>query len=152
MNHSVQALTIRTMKTALRIFPAVILCLSINSCKKEAGDGGNSSLTGKVTKDIRLILSNAATYQRTVPASDEDVYIVYGDNISPDDRVQTNFKGEFEFLYLRPGKYTVYTYSKDTNAVAVEWDEDHMTILREIEIEDKKQKQDIGELRIYDTE
>jgi hypothetical protein len=140
------------MKTFYRILSLFVVIASLISCKKEAGDGGNSSVTGTITKDIRVILSNPATFQRTVPAADLDVYIVYGENISPDERVRTNFDGEFEFLYLRPGKYTVYAYSKDTNAVAVAWDEDHMTILREIEIEEKKQTVDIGDLRIYDTE
>jgi small nuclear ribonucleoprotein (snRNP)-like protein len=122
------------------------------SCKKEAGDGGSSSIRGAVTKDVRIVLTNASTFQGSFPAADQEIYIVYGDNISPDDRIRTNFAGEFEFMYLRPGKYKVYTYSKDTNSVAVEWDEDHMTILREVEIEEKRQEQDIGELKIYDTQ
>jgi hypothetical protein len=129
-----------------------MLAASLLACKKEPGDGGNSSIRGNVSKDVRIILSNPSTYQGTFPGADRDVYIVYGDNISPDDRVQTNYKGEFEFKYLRPGKYKVYTFSRDTNAVAVEWDEEHMPVVAEVEIEDKKQEVALSEMKIYDTE
>jgi hypothetical protein len=87
----------------------------------------------------------------TYPAADEDVYIQYGDHVSPDDKVQTNYDGEFEFLYLRPGKYTVYVFSKDTNAVAVPWDEDHMTILQELEITEGNQSVVAADMTIYDA-
>ncbi len=140
------------MDQLIRFTASIILITFMTSCQKEAGDGGNSSIRGSVSKDVRVILTNPSTYQGTFPASDRDVYIIYGDNISPDDRVQTNFNGEFEFKYLRPGDYRIYTYSMDTNAVDVSWDEEHMTILREITIDAKKQTEDIGELRIYDTE
>ena len=121
-------------------------------CKKEAGEGGNSTIFGKVNKDIRVVLTNPATTQSTVIAADQDVYIVYGDHTSPDDRIQSNYKGEFEFRNLRPGNYTIYTFSKDTNAVAVPWDEDHMPVTLKLEISDKKQELDAGTLTVYDVE
>jgi hypothetical protein len=137
------------MKILAPIFCFILL---LASCKKDAGDGGNSRISGYIKKDIRVNLTNPLPLRATVPAADQDVYIIYGDHTSPDDRVQTNFDGNFEFLYLRPGKYTVYTYSNDTNAVAVNWDEKHMTILREVEITDKKQDVIAEEMTIYDIE
>lgn len=124
--------------------------LAFTACQKDAGDGGNSSIRGKVTKEIRLILDNPNTVQHAVPASDYDIYIQYGNHTSPDDRIQTNYNGEFEFLNLRPGKYTVYCFSKDTNAVAVEWDEDHMPIIRNVEITENKQVIEVDELVVFD--
>ena len=121
------------------------------SCKKEAGDGGNSSIKGKITKELRVVLDNSGTAVRTFPAADEDVYIIYGDHVSPDDRVQSNYEGGYEFLYLRPGKYKVYAFSKDTNAVAVPWDEDHMTVLQELEITDGNQQVIADDMMIYDA-
>jgi hypothetical protein len=135
------------MKKTIWILTTAIFLFS---CKKEAGDGGNSSIHGSVNKELRIVLTNPNTKTGTFPAADEDVYIIYGDNISPDDRVQTNYDGEYEFMNLRPGKYKIYTFSKDTNSVAVTWDEDHMTILQEIEISEKKQEVDAGEMTIYD--
>jgi len=125
--------------------------LAFASCKKEAGDGGNSSIKGKITRELRVVLNNPGTAVGTFPAADEDVYIIYGDHISPDDRVQTNYDGEYEFLYLRPGKYKVYAFSMDTNAVAVPWDEDHMTVLQELEITDGNQQVIADDMMIYDA-
>ena len=125
---------------------AITLC----ACQKDAGDGGNSSIRGTVKKEIRLILDNPNTVQNIVPASDYDMYIQYGDHTSPDDRIQTNYNGEFEFLNLRPGKYTVYCFSKDTNTVAVEWDEDHMPVIRNIEITENKQVVEVDEMVVFD--
>lgn len=129
----------------------IVLMSALAACKKEAGDGGNSSIKGKITKELRVVLNNPGTAVGTFPAADEDVYIIYGDHVSPDDRVQTNYDGEYEFLYLRPGKYKVYTFSKDTNSVAVPWDEDHMTVLREVEITDGNQRLDAADMIIYDA-
>jgi hypothetical protein len=125
--------------------------LAFSSCKKEAGDGGNSSIKGKITKELRVVLDNSGTAVRTFPAADEDVYIIYGDHVSPDDRVQSNYEGEYEFLYLRPGKYKVYAFSKDTNAVAVPWDEDHMTVLQKLEITEGNQQVIANDMTIYDA-
>jgi hypothetical protein len=97
------------------------------------------------------VLNNPGTAVGTFPAADEDVYIIYGNHISPDDRVQTNYDGEYEFLYLRPGKYKVYAFSKDTNSVAVPWDEDHMTVLQELEITDGNQQVKADDMMIYDA-
>jgi hypothetical protein len=138
------------MKLQLFIWVIAVL-LALVSCKKEAGDGGNSSIKGKITKELRVVLNNPGTAVGTFPAADEDVYIIYGNHVSPDDRVQTNYDGEYEFLYLRPGKYKVYAFSKDTNAVAVPWDEDHMTVLQELEITDGNQQVKADDMMIYDA-
>jgi len=136
------------LQTIIWVFAAL---LAFGSCKKEAGDGGNSSIKGKISRELRVVLNNPTTVTGTFPAADEDVYIIYDNHVSPDDRVQTNYDGEYEFLYLRPGKYTVYAFSKDTNAVAVPWDEDHMTVLQELEITDGNQQVMAADMTIYDA-
>lgn len=122
----------------------------VSSCKKEAGEGGNSSIKGRVVREFRTVLANPSTSGGVFPAADTDVFIRYGDNVSPDDRAYTNPNGEFEFLNLRPGKYTVYVYSKDTSVVATAWDESHMPVVKFAEINDKKQTITLTEMRIYD--
>ena len=138
------------MKLQLFIWVIAVL-LALVSCKKEAGDWVNSSIKGKISRELRIVLNNPGTAVGTFPAADEDVFIIYGDHISPDDRVQTNYEGEYEFLYLRPGKYKVYAFSKDTNSVAVPWDEDHMTVLQELEITDGNQEVKADDMMIYDA-
>jgi hypothetical protein len=127
-----------------------VLFLAFSSCTKDPGEGGNSSISGSVEREIRIVLANPATYQYTVPAADQDVYIIYGDQISPGDRVWTNYNGEYEFLNLRKGKYTIYVYSKDTTG-AINVDPDHMVIRQEVEITENKQEVTVPLLTIYDT-
>jgi hypothetical protein len=127
-----------------------LLVMALAGCTKDPGDGGNSSIKGLLEKEIRIVLSNPATYQYTVPGADEDVYIVYGDNLSPDDRISTNYNGEYEFLNLRKGKYTIYVYSKDTTGLSGV-DPDLMVMKHEVEITEKNQEITVPLLTIYDV-
>jgi hypothetical protein len=120
------------------------------SCKKEAGEGGLASIKGKVQTDLRLVPSNPVTYQYSRPGVDEEVYIIYGDNTGPDDRVWTNYKGEFEFNNLRPGDYKIYVYSRDTTGSA-QVNTQRMPVVREVKIEERKGEVDAGTLTIYDV-
>ena len=136
------------MKITQYLFLALLLGLF--GCEKEPGDGGTSSIRGKVEKEYRIVLSNAATYQYTVDAADEEIYIIYGDNVSPDDKVMTNFEGEFEFKNLRKGKYTIYVYSKDNSGIAGV-DIERMVVKQEIEISDKGEDIEASSMTIYET-
>ncbi|MDZ4823694.1 MAG: hypothetical protein SH856_09555 [Flavobacteriales bacterium] len=136
---------------SLSIVLAFVFVLAFASCKKFPGEGGNSSIKGMVEKDVRLVLTNPGTHQYTVAAAEIDVYISYGDNISPDDRVWTNFDGEFEFLNLREGDYTIYVYSMDTTGVSGV-DAKHMVIKQDVEITSKKQVVVVPVMTVYDTQ
>jgi hypothetical protein len=90
-----------------------LLCLTlITGCKKEEGVGGTNSITGKVL--VREYNSNFTVKTDQYYATDEDVYIVYGDETVYGDKVSTNYDGTFLFEYLREGNYKVFTYSKDS--------------------------------------
>jgi hypothetical protein len=122
---------------------------TFSSCQKEPGQGGLCSIKGKITKDWRVVISNPGTSTGIVPAPDEDVYIVYGDHISPDDKVVTNYDGEFEFLSLREGAYTVYVYSKDTLGAAAD-NPDIMEVKAEVVLSGRRDSKDLGPMMIYD--
>jgi hypothetical protein len=89
------------------------LCVSLiffNSCKKPAGEGGNSSIKGKVwvqdySKSFVLLHEYAGV--------DVEVYVIYGDETIHGDKVNTNANGEFEFKYLRKGSYKIYAVSEE---------------------------------------
>lgn len=112
------------------------------SCKKPAGEGGNSSIKGNVwVKDYNKSLT-IVQYEYT--GVDIDVYIIYGDDTSYGDKVKTNGDGEFEFKYLRKGNYRIYAVSEerigntnDSKEVAVEVD---------ASITAKKQLVDVGQI------
>lgn len=132
-----------------RILIVIGLVIACVGCKVVPGEGGNSSIKGTVALEYRLVLTNPATSQATVPAADEDVFIIYGDHTSPDERVNTNYKGEYEFRDLRPGDYTIYVYSRDTTGDPLAHPT-RMPITIAAEITDRKQTVDAGELTIYD--
>ena len=96
---------------------AIGAAMLFSQCQKEPGDGGLATIKGVINREYRSVLSNPSTVLgEQLPAMDQEVYIVFGDNISPDEKVVTNYKGEFSFTGLRKGDYTIYTYSQDTSA------------------------------------
>jgi hypothetical protein len=84
----------------------------ILSCKKEEGIGGTSSIEGRVV--IRQYNVNFTDLVEQYYATDEDVFIIYGDDQVYGDKVSTNFDGTYRFDFLREGNYSVFSYSKDS--------------------------------------
>lgn len=128
------------------------LAIAFVSCEKDPGTGGAGTISGNISKEVRVVLTNPATELYTVPAADVDVYIVYGDHVSPDDKVVTDYNGNFEFRNLRKGKYTVYAYSMDTtgqNPPTI--DPTKMVVLQEVELTDNEDHAVVSDLTIYDT-
>lgn len=101
---------------SLLIFTTLSVFL-FNGCTKEAGEGGTSTITGKV-----LVYDFDASFQTVVdtyPLVDEDVYIIYGDdNSTYNDNYKTSYDGTFEFKFLQKGKYKLFAYSKDSTGAA----------------------------------
>ena len=135
------------MKKLLLVFFTISI---LGACKKEEGEGGLASVRGTIQTDIRLVPSNPVTLQYSRPGVDVEVYIIYGDNVGPDDRVWTNYKGEFEFRNLRPGDYKVYVYSRDTTGAA-QVNAERMPIVKEFKIEERKDEVNLGTITIYDV-
>lgn len=91
---------------------SLFLSLIAVSCAKEAGEGGNSSIYGKVI--VHNYNSNYTVLNDIYDGADEEVYIIYGDDLSYSERIRTSYDGVYEFKYLRPGDYTVFVYSEDS--------------------------------------
>ena len=90
----------------------VIFGMIAFSCKKDEGIGGTSSIKGKVI--VRQYNANFTELIEQYYATDEDVFIIYGDDPVYGDKVTTNYDGTYEFSYLREGNYKIYSYSKDS--------------------------------------
>lgn len=134
------------MRTAILVAASLML---LASCQKQAGEGGAARVRGRVIKELRLVLTNPTTAVSSFPAPDEDVWILYGESLSPDDRVRTNFDGLFEFEFLRRGEYTIYVYSDDTTG-AQNVAANRMPIKRSFTIDARNEEIDLGDLVIYD--
>lgn len=125
----------------------VLLTAFVASCTQTPGDGGRASLTGHVEEEARLVLTNGNSAQgEPYPARDHNVFLIYGDNVGPDDQVETNFEGNFVFPWLRPGDYTVYVYSEDTSGVNPPQD---LVVLQQVTIESPGQTVVLDTMRVF---
>jgi hypothetical protein len=131
-------------KSFFKIGFIFLLVINFISCKKSAGEGGNSTIKGKLW--VEDWNSSFTIKNGEYAGYDEDVYILYGDAVSYSDKTKANYNGEFEFKYLRKGKYTVYVYSKDKTLQSKSGD---VSIIKEVEITDKKQTVTIDQITIY---
>src|SRR5688572_16962869 len=105
------------MKNYLIIFS--VLCSLFVSCEKGPGEGGRTSIIGKVWAEEWDDISYTVHYDSLDRwAADEDVFIIYGDDISFGERIRTGPDGVFEFKYLREGEYTIYVYSEAVENVS----------------------------------
>jgi hypothetical protein len=130
-------------------FPGKILALTLAfitfSCKKPPGEGGTSSLKGKVW--VEDWNGGFTVKNGEYAGADRDVYIVYGDAVGYSDRTRADYRGEFEFKYLRKGKYTVYVYSEDKTLTSKSGD---TVVVKTAEITAKKQTVTLDNFVIYE--
>lgn len=120
----------------------LITVFIFSSCKKDEGQGGKASITGKVW--IKRYNITGTVVVGEYAGTYEDVYIIYGEDESYGAKVQTNPDGIFEFKYLRPGKYKVYAYSEGTSITTA----NRKAVIKDVEISDKKQTVDAGTIEI----
>jgi hypothetical protein len=122
----------------------VALMVIISGCKKDEGEGGYATISGK------LYGANAYHPELAVSSDDglpkEDVFIVYGDESVAGDKVETNADGSFEFRYLTKGKYTIYAYSLDTSLADPDG---KVMIAKTIEITERKQAAVVENFVVY---
>jgi hypothetical protein len=138
-------------KFQLSFLSVALLCITLlfTNCTKEEGEGGKATIKGKVfAKYYNSSFTNLIT---TGYAQEEDVYIIYGDNESFNDRTKTNYDGTFDFDYLRPGKYTVYVYSKDSAQSIYTIPTGKYPVKIEIEIGKKDKEVELDDLVIFDN-
>jgi hypothetical protein len=122
----------------------LIFTISLISCAKEAGEGGNSTIYGKLTAyDYN---AEFTSLKGIYPAADEDVYLIYGSDRSYSQRVRSNYNGIYEFKYMRPGDYKVYVYSKDSTLTLPSG---IYAITADVKIDGNKQTVEVAELKIF---
>ncbi len=131
------------MKRFLAILTAAVM-IAGTSCKKPAGQGGNSSIKGNVW--AQKWNSSFTVMSGEGPGEDVNVFIIYGNETSYGSKTATTPDGSFEFQYLRPGKYKVYTYSK--TLVTPTNPNGKMEVSVDTEITKKKQTIDVGQLKV----
>jgi hypothetical protein len=95
----------------------VFLIFTSVACTQDEGLGGNSHIKGKIEvnyyNDEGVLLSDAV-----VPAGDEDVYLIFGNDSVIGEKTTTSNSGNFEYQYLWPGSYKLYYYSDDITGIS----------------------------------
>jgi hypothetical protein len=121
----------------------IAITLFLTSCEKPAGEGGNSSIKGNIWGEN---WDNTFTILRSQgPASDIDLFIIYGNETNYGDKISTTPEGNFEFKYLRPGLYKVYVYSKTPSSINPNGEE---AVTIDVEITRKKQTVELGKITV----
>ena len=89
---------------------------------------------------------NLTAVQYQYAGVDVEVYIIYRDDLTNGDKVNTNGSGEFEFKYLRKGKYKVYAISKEK--IGTTNDSKDVAVSLDVTISKNKETVDAGEITI----
>ena len=121
----------------------VSLAIITGACKKGPGEGGTSAIKGKV-----LLLNyngNFPVLDTSYYKPEEDVYIIYGDGSTYNDKFSTSFDGSYEFKYLRKGSYKVFVYSDDSTGISPSG---KITVMQTIEIDKNKEDYVVPDLVI----
>ena len=132
------------MNNKFSLFLMLTLSILLFSCAKDAGEGGNSTIYGKIiTYNYNAEFTNL---RGIYPGADEDVYIIYGSDRSYSQRIRSNYDGVYEFKYLRPGDYTIYLYSKDSTLTLVSGIK---PVVQKVTIDNKKQTVEAADMKIF---
>ena len=124
------------MKHLIPIFSLLFFALTFSACKKNEGQGGKFTVTGKIHAQKYDGAGNLLT---EYDADKEDVFIIYGsESTTQNDDVKTSYDGTFQFEYLEEGTYKIYVYEKCTNCPSGK-----DVIIQEISF-DKKASADLG--------
>lgn len=118
------------------------LVVGFLSCTKVEGEGGTSSISGKlIINDVNSSGELNATY----PGADEDVFIIYGENNTTyNDKMSCSYDGSYRFDYLTTGTYQIFAYSDCDTC-----DSGTNAIFTTVEITDNKQEVIASDIVVY---
>lgn len=140
------------MKKKITLLLVASIALVLASCKKPAGEGGRATIKGKIWAENYNTLNNMTDVyylKGEFAAADEDVYIIYGDDVSYGNKTKSGPDGTFEFKYLRKGDYKVYVQSKDTARDSYFNGSGIKTVSVDVTIGNKKETVETENLVIY---
>lgn len=128
-----------------KLLSLATISLIIISCNKGPGEGGLASITGKI--NVEDYNQNFTTLWAEYPGADLDVYIIYGDNVTYNDRVKTGPDGTYQFKGLTRGDYKIYTYSKDSS---LQSPSGQITVMEDVTIADKRQEVQVPDITVFE--
>lgn len=126
----------------MRNFFFILLgAMLFSACKKVAGEGGTSSIKGKIHV---LNYNSVGTLIDEYDGAKENVYIIYGDGDNTyDDHMDASYDGTFEFKYLEKGSYKIFVYEDCATCGSGD-----TVVIVDAQITDRKQVVDVGTINI----
>jgi hypothetical protein len=111
--------------------------LLFSACKKIEGEGGSSSIKGKIHV---MNYNGVGTLLGEWDGAKEDVYICYGtEDNTYDDKMEASWDGTFEFKYLENGTYTIFSYEDCASCPSGKKE-----VIKTVTIDKKKSTVDVG--------
>lgn len=116
----------------------ILFAIALFGCNKQPGEGGNARIYGNITaadynSDFTVLVAE-------YPATDTYVYIKYGiGGEGFDDRVKTDYDGNYTFDFLYPGKYELYIYSRDSTLTSPDGEN---VVVQTVEILKRKEEKE----------
>jgi hypothetical protein len=121
----------------------LLAVLTLTSCEKEEGEGGTSTIMGKVF----VIDYNAewTNIRGQYYGAGFDVFIIYGNDSIYSDDFETGIDGWYRFDYLRPGDYKVYVFSRDQDHPS-----EQIPVIKTVKISEKFETVIVEDFVIFD--
>lgn len=114
------------------------------SCEKEEGEGGTTTITGRV---FAIDYNQEWTKEKgRYYAPGVDVFIIYGSDSIYSDKFKTGLGGWYRFQFMRPGKYTLYAFSRDKSQISIT---DEVVVMQTIEVKKKDKTVVVDDIEIY---
>jgi hypothetical protein len=139
------------MNSRLYIVALVLGLMTFSSsCKKDPGEGGTSTIKGKL---LVKHISGAPPVDSTYYGNNTKAYIIYGTaNTAYDDDYDTSFDGTYQFKYLQNGTYKIFAYSIDTTGYSQGFlyaNRPKVPVFATVEITDKNQTVEVPDIVIF---
>jgi hypothetical protein len=110
----------------------LIVFLCFPSCAEDFGNGGDSMISGKIFCSNNSKISSA---------NGINVYILYMEAAPQCISVTANKRGEFKFMHLKTGDYSIFVYENE--------DKNNIPKLIHITISEKSQTLQLADMVIY---
>lgn len=136
---------VKHMMIRKTILVSLILAIFFVSCTKHEGEGGTSTIKGKVM--VTLCSDDFSKEYATFPDEERDVYIMYGSDDFYSDKTDTHYDGTFRFKYLRKGNYKVYAYSDDKTGQSVSG---KVAVVKDVKIDNNGKIIEAPVIHVYD--
>ncbi len=128
----------------LMITSLLTISFLIQSCTKEEGEGGTSTVTGRVyaiNYNSEWTVNKGEYYAPGV-----DVFILYGKDSIYNDHFETGLGGWYRFDYLREGTYTVYAFSRDSSQTNPSGE---VPVVKTVRVTGKNQVVQVEDIKIF---